>query len=111
MDRQYAISSGFHSNSGIYEAFYAEVKSTRGDAFSATTARLFAWLHACLAVLCSAKTCRILRAVCATASLIGLVGVAGGLEAGKLSPVACLLLAALLLLAVYLSVRPKRHCG
>lgn len=111
MDRQYAIPSRFHSNNGIYEAFYAEIKSTNRGAFSAAAAGLFAWLRACLAALCSAKTCRILRTVCATASLIGLVGVAGGLETGKLSPAACLLLAALLLLAVYLSVKPKRRRG
>lgn len=111
MDRQYAILADYHSNNGIYEAFYAEIKSTRRGAFSAAFARLFLWLRTCLAILCSAKTGRILRAACATASLVGLVGIAGGLETGKLSPVACLVLAAVLLLAVYLSVRPKSRRG
>lgn len=108
MNREYANSASCHSNSGIYEAFYAEIGRPRQSILYGLRARLVMLLRALFTVLAGATARRVARVACATGAMVGLVGVAGALETGRISPVACLLLAAVLLLAAYLCMRPRR---
>lgn len=108
MNREYANPASRHSDNGIYEAFYAEIGKPRQSILYGLRARLAMLLRALFTVLAGAKVRRVARVACATGAMVGLVGVAGALEAGRISPVACLLLAAVLLLVAYLSMRPRR---
>ena len=108
MNKDYAVPGRICSDNGIYEAFYRELGKPRQNAPCVIRARVTGWLRAVLAFLCSAAVRRVLRAVSATAALLGAVGTAGALERGRLSPVGCLLLSAAFLFLAYLSLKPRR---
>lgn len=109
MNKEYTVQPAFHSDNGIYDAFYAEIRKPRLAFQDAARARLVRLLHALLAALFS-KTVRRMARVCLTiAGLLGAVGAAGALEAGRLSPLACLLTAGVCLLLTYLAIRPRTH--
>ena len=109
MNRECADFANTYSNSGIYEAFYAEVGKPRQSRLSGLRARLIGLFRAAVAFLCAARVRRIARVGCATVSLLGAVGTAGALETGRLTPVSCLLLAAGFLAIAYLALRPARR--
>ena len=109
MNREYGSMASIHSNTGIYEAFYAEIGRPHQSVLYGLRARLFAWFRAGWMFLCSAAVRRVSRVAVAAGALVGLVGVAGSLECGRLSPVVSLLLAAGLLFLAYLAMRPHRR--
>lgn len=108
MNKEYAVPGRICSDNGIYEAFYREAGKPRQSALCVIRARIVGWLRALLGILCSAGVRRVLRAVSATAALLGAVGTAGALERGRLSPAGCLLLSAVFLFVAYLSLKPRR---
>lgn len=109
MDQYNAERIPFTSNKGIYEAFYEELKKPRQSVSCKLRAAITTRARAILSVLNAAQVRRILRACFATASLIGLVGTAGALECGALSPVSCLLLAGAQLCLLYRILKPRDH--
>ena len=108
MNREYANPASCRSDNGIYEAFYAEIGKPRQSVPDLLRARFTAWLRALFAFLLAERTVRVARVFCATGAMVGLTGIAGALEAGRISPIVCLLLAAVLLLTAYLALRPRR---
>lgn len=108
MNREYTDFAGNYSNSGIYEAFYAEIRKPHQSVLYGLRVRFVNLFRAILTLLSSVRTRRMARVCGATVSLIGVVGVAGALETGKISPVASLFLAAGFLLLTYFFLRPKR---
>lgn len=109
MNRECADFANTYSNSGIYEAFYAEVGKPRQSRLSGLRARSIGLFRAAVAFLCAARVRRIARVGCVTVFLLGAVGTAGALETGRLTPVSCLLLAAGFLAIAYLALRPARR--
>ncbi|HBF15029.1 MAG TPA: hypothetical protein DDW30_04995 [Clostridiales bacterium] len=109
MNRECVDFANTYSNNGIYEAFYAELGKPRQSRLLGLRARLVGLLRAVVAFLCAARVRRVARVGCVTVALLGAVGAAGALETGKLSPVACLLLAAGFLAVAYLALRPARR--
>ena len=107
MNRDCANFTEFYSNNGIYEAFYTELKKPRKSRLSGLRARLVGLFRAVVAFLCTVRVRRIARVGCTTVALIGTIGTAGALETGKLSPIACLLLAAGFLSVAYFTLKPS----
>lgn len=107
MNQEYTAQSNYRSDTGIYEAFYIEIRKPRTALPNAVRVMLARLLHALLAALFSKTACRIARTCFVTIGLLGAVGAAGALEAGRLSPLACLLIAGGCLLLMYLAIRPR----
>ena len=109
MNREYTDFAYHHSNNGIYEAFYTEIRKPHQSVLYGLRVRFVNLVRAILTLLSSVRARRIARVCSATVALIGVIGVAGALETGKISPVASLFLAAGFLLLTYFSLKPKRR--
>ena len=104
MNKTYEISSNIHSNNGIYDAFYAEVvapsfarKSTGFDALQKLEK-----LHR---ILTGAVARRLATVTGAALSILGIIGVAGGIQHGRISLAGGLLVAAICLGTEYLCLK------
>lgn len=93
MNKTYDINSNIHSNNGIYKAFYDEMvaPSLRGRE---TLRRGLIALKKLRAVLVGATAKRLTVVGGVVGSLMGIVGLAGGIQHGKISILGGLLLAA-----------------
>ena len=104
MNKTYEISDVVRSNNGIYEAFYAEVVA---PSFARKNTSLVAVerLKKLYQILTGAVAKR-LTAICgATLSILGIVGVAGGIQHGNISLLGGFFVAALCLGAEYLCLK------
>ena len=108
MNRSYTKNDTFVSNNGIYDALYED--GAIGEK------RLEKWLDnalckliALLQILTGATARRLARVCGVVVSLIGMIGVAGAIETGRLSLVGGLLLAGLFVAAEYACLRPTRR--
>ncbi len=93
MNNTYEISNNFDSNSGIYEAFYEEVVI---PAYSTpkTLCNISEKAKKLYKILTGAATKRLAMTAAAALSLLGVVGVAGGIQHGNISLLGGLAIAA-----------------
>ena len=108
MNRSYTKNDAFVSNNGIYDALYGD------GAFQEK--RLEKWLDGALCklialmqILTGATARRLARVCGVVVSLIGIIGVAGAIETGRLSIPFGLLLAGLFVATEYFCLRPTRR--
>lgn len=93
MNKTYDISRDICSNTGIYDAFYAQIAE---PAFERKNAA-----YSCVKSICKALTGttarRLAKVTGATLSLLGLVGIAGGIQQNRISILGGIMVAAILL--------------
>ena len=94
MNKTYEFSSQFDSNNGIYDAFYAEVVS---PAYSVPKAlgSISEKVKKLYKALTSAVAKRLALTAATALSLLGIVGIAGGIQHGNISLLGGLAVAAL----------------
>ena len=104
MNKTYEISKNIHSNNGIYEAFYAEIVS---PSFVRRTSDFGALqrIKKLYQTLTGAAAKRLAAVSGATLSILGIVGVAGGIQYGKISLLGGLLVTVACLGAEYLCLK------
>ena len=103
MNKTFTTKEQIISVNGIFDTFYAEVTEP-----SVTAKKLSsALLKTARALTCSKARC-LVRAFSAAGSLVGLIGIAGAVEVGNLSPAAGLLLGACMIVVEYLCLSPRR---
>ena len=104
MNKTYEISNNVRSNNGIYEAFYAEVVAPsfarKSNGFEAIQK-----LEKLRQILTGAVAKRLATVTGAALSILGIIGVAGGIQHGKISLAGGLLVAAICLGAEYLCLK------
>ena len=104
MNKTYDVSERFHSNNGIYDAFYAEVVAPAyrmrkaGESVTAGLAKF-------RKILIGATAKRLAKVSGVALSLLGIVGAAGGIQSGKLSLLGGLTVTAILLGVEYLCLK------
>ena len=84
MNKTYDVSNRFDSNKGIYDAFYAEIVS---PAFSDRNfaKKLLERIGNLRTALCGTTAKRLARVTGVACALLGIVGVAGGIQYGEIS--------------------------
>ena len=107
MNRSYTENDQFISNSGIYAQLYGEAEFDKKSIRSKLNVLLFK-LYSLIEILVGATALRLYKVAGAALSLIGIIGIAGAIETGRLSIVAGLFLCALLLGVEYVCLRPAK---
>jgi len=104
MNKAYDVSRDVCSNTGIYDAFYAQIAAPvfeRRNTF-------YKWLNRAKSI-CQAFTGatakRLARVTGATLSLIGIMGIAGGIQQNRISLLGGLAVAAILLAVEFICLR------
>ena len=100
MNKTYDFSNDFTSNNGIYDAFYAEIAApalSRGNAARAALEKAQK-LHK---IITGATAKRLAKVTGATLSILGVVGIAGGIQHGRISLLGGIAVAALCLCLEY----------
>ena len=104
MNKVYDISENVYSNKGIYEAFYAEIVAPSLSREKAA----YSWFKKLLKlrqILTCSVARRLLKVAGTTISILGIVGVAGGIQQGKISLLGGITVAAVCLGVEYLCLR------
>ena len=104
MNKTFSNSSNIVSVNGIFERFYAEA-SVQSEAAK----KLSDLLTKAIQILTSVKTTRMLRAFAAAGSLVGLIGIAGAIEVGNLSPILGLVFASGMVAVEYICLKPRHN--
>lgn len=99
MNKAFSNDRNFISNSGIYEAYFTEVK---------TGIHFTDFLDRCARILSLPIAARIAKAVTVSAALLGMIGVIGAMESEASSLPFGILLASALLGVEYLCLRRKK---
>ena len=104
MNKAFDVLHGFGSNNGIYDVFYAEVVN---PAFSRKNRadNLLKCVSKCYKAVTGVTAKRLTKVMLATFSLLGLVGVAGGIQHGQVSLLGGLLIATLCIGMEYLCLK------
>ena len=107
MNKTYDVSNRFDSNKGIYDAFYEEIVS---PAFSSRniTKTLLEKLVNLHAILCGATAKRLARVTGVACALLGIVGVAGGIQYGRISLLGGVAISLALLGIEYLCLKKQK---
>ncbi len=104
MNKAYDVSRNVYSNTGIYDAFYTQIAA---PAFERKN-RAYKWLEGIKSIhqtLTGATAKRLAKVAGATVSLIGIVGIAGGIQQNRISLLGGLAVAALLLAAEFVCLK------
>lgn len=104
MNKTYEFSNEFVSNNGIYDAFYAEIAAPALSRRNAARA-LFEKAIKLQKALTGATAKRLARVTGATLSILGIVGIAGGIQQGRISLLGGAAIALLCLCAEYACLR------
>lgn len=104
MNKTYEISRGICSGTGIYDAFYEQIAA---PAFKRKN-RSYKWIEGIKSIhqtLTGATAIRLAKVMGATLSLLGIVGIAGGIQQNRISLLGGLAVAALLLASEFLCLK------
>ena len=104
MNKTYEISKNIHSNNGIYEAFYAEVVAP-SFAHRSNSFDVLQKLEKLHRILTGTVVKRLATVTGAALSILGIIGVAGGIQYGKISLLGGLFAAAICLGTEYLCLK------
>ncbi len=108
MNRAYTKIDTIYSNNRTFEGSFREAYKPHQSAIFGLRAKVVNSIRKLLSVLCMTLAKRLYRAIFAVGSVVGMLGLVGSLESGKISPIACLTLCAVLLFVLYLAVKPKK---
>ena len=104
MNKTYEFNGKINSNNGIYEAFYQEFVAQRTPAENNLLKLMNSAKKVC-AALTSATAKRLARVSGVVLSLIGIVGLAGGIQQNRISLIGGLIATAAFLALEYLCLR------
>ncbi len=107
MNRSFTENDQFISNNGIYSQLYGGLGIEQKKAWSAFNSLLLK-LFSLFEILTGATAIRLYKVAGVVFSLIGIIGIAGAIETGRLSISAGLGVCALLLAVEYLCLRPAK---
>ena len=107
MNKTYDVTNKFDSNKGIYDAFYAEIVAPALSAQNFTK-NLLDRLKNLRTILCGATAKRLARVTGVACALLGIVGVAGGIQHGKISLLGGIAVTVALLGVEYICLRKQK---
>ncbi len=104
MNKTYDIPNNIYSNTGIYDAFYTQIAA---PAFEKKN-RAYKWMEGIKStyqVITGATARRLAKVTGATVSLIGIIGIAGGIQQNRISLLGGLAVAAILLATEFICLK------
>ena len=104
MNKTYDIPNNIYSNTGIYDAFYAQIAT---PAFERKNT-VYKWLEGIKSIhrtLTGATAKRLAKVTGAAMSLIGIIGIAGGIQQNRISLLGGLAVAVVLLAAEFICLK------
>ena len=104
MNKTYDLPNNIYSNTGIYDAFYTQIAA---PAFERKN-RAYKWLEGIKSIhrtLIGATAKRLVKVTGATMSLIGIIGIAGGIQQNRVSLLGGLAVAAVLLATEFVCLK------
>ena len=104
MNKTYDVSTGVYSNTGIYDAFYAQIAAPAFERKNAADK----WIEKVKSIyqtLTGTTAKRLAKVTGATLSLLGIIGVAGGIQQNRISLLGGLAVAAILLATEFVCLK------